>query len=121
MELLNKTILPIKQKGDGLSAAEINSMNNTINLLVDYVNIVFKKYCNLNAEVNDDTRVFTLSEAVLLVPSSRRTPGMTIRFLGDDNIYHTYIYLSSQVNNESWVDLNNWYPDNTVIDGGVWQ
>lgn len=120
MELLTKTILPVKQKGDTLSTAEVNSLNNTVNALVDCVNVLIKKYCNLNSEIGDDSRTFTLAEVVTLVPQSRRSPGMSVRFLGEDNIYHTYIYLNSEIGNAFWTNLENWYPDNTIIDGGVW-
>lgn len=121
MELIDKTILPIKQRGDGLSAAEINSINTTVNSLVDYVNACLKKYCDLNVEVGDNTRVFTLSSAIEAVPVGRRGLGMTIRFLNSSNLYSTYVYLGRELTTSAWRNQDNWTVDNTIIDGGEWQ
>lgn len=119
MELINKTILPTKSKGDGLSAAEINSINVAVNSLVDYVNSNLRKYCDLSIEKGDD-KSFTLTQAITAVPTARRSLGMTIRFLSsEDKLYHNYVFLGRDIS--AWDNLDNWYIDNSVIDGGVWQ
>lgn len=121
MELLNRTILPKKERGDGLTAAEINSMNDTINLLVSYVNKYLNKFCDINIEIDDNTKTFTLEAAIKAVPTNRRSLGMTIRFLKDeDNLYHNFVYLGKSLSEESWLDVENWFLDEYIIDGGEW-
>lgn len=121
MELINRTILPTKQKGDGLSAAEINSINNTVNSLVEYVNANLRKYCNLGIECGDSKK-YTLSTAISAVPEGRRSLGMTIKFLSsEDDLYHSYVYLGKELTSSAWLSIDNWFVDDTVIDGGVWQ
>jgi len=120
MELINKTTLPTKQRGDGLSAAEINSLNTTVNSLVDYVNANLKKFCNLNMEYGD-SRNFSLGEAISLIPVTRRSLGMTVRFLESSGKYVEYTYVGRNIDSSSWANTANWVLENTLIDGGVWR
>lgn len=120
MDTLSKTGVPIKSSGDSLSHQDINNINSTVNTNVTVSNYLLKNFCNLNDEVNDYSREFSLRDAINTVPISRRKPGMKIRFLSGAGIYSEYIY-SGDDSVGSWTDENNW--DNVsfnIIDGGEW-
>lgn len=122
MDLLNKTGVPIKYSGDGLSHKDINDINTTTNSCVDGVNYCIKDYCNINVEINDPDKTMTLKEAITLVPLSRRNFGMKVRFLDIENglSYSEYVYSGTVLGDEDWNNLNNWGSVINFIDGGEW-
>lgn len=123
MELLNKSGVALKSSGDGLSHQDVNAINSTANLAVGAINdAVLMNFCNINSEVNDYTRSFTLSTAVKVVPKSRRRPGLKIRYLNSEGIYSEYIYTgkNSVISDEEWEREFNWSISFTSIDGGEW-
>ena len=122
MELLNKTGVPIKTAGDGLSHREVNAINSTVNNAIDAANLDLINYCNINQEVNDYSRVFTLASAIRVVPARRRCSGMNIKFLSTSGQMVEYIFTSTkkELSEEDWLDLNNWSLPFIEIDGGEW-
>lgn len=87
MDLLDRTDVSNKNPGDSLTSADINSINNTVNAAVSYINENLKDFCNANAEINNYERKLTLSGAIRLVPEARRRSGLKIRFLGSEGAY----------------------------------
>ena len=120
MELLSKTTVSTKAQGDGLTAKDVNSINDVLNNLVDVANMYLKKYCDINLESNNNAAEYEFEEAVLLVPESRRSTGMKIKFRGVDGIFYEYVYTSESLTETSWKNKDNWNPVMTIIDGGEW-
>ena len=123
MELLNKSGVDKKASGDGLSHQDINAINSTANSAIEAINeSVLMNFCNINSEVNDYTRSFTLLTAVKVVPKSRRRPGMKIRYLNPEGVYSEYIYTgkSTVISDEEWEKELNWSISLTCLDGGEW-
>ena len=118
MNTLNQTGIPEKKIGDGLSAAEVNTINTTINQAVEVSNSFLRSFCNLNQESGDYSKTYTLSSAINSVPESRRNPGMMIRFLDKDGKYEQFIFIGSDV--KDWQTTNLWQPTVKSIDGGEW-
>ena len=58
MELLNKTGVPVKSSGDGLSHKDVNNINSAINNTVDVVNLDLINYCNINQEIKNYSKTF---------------------------------------------------------------
>lgn len=125
MELINKTGVPNKYSGDGLSHIELNSINSSTNKCIDGTNYLLKSFCNINVECNDFTRIFTLEQAINQVPVSRRSPGLRIRFLNEKKNYVEYTYSSNSIQEEDWINVSNWYnnspEERNIIDGGEWE
>ena len=122
--LLNKSGVPVKNPGDGLSHRDINNINSTVNSAIDVINLDLQDYCNLNQEVNNYSRIFTLSEAISLVPRSRRKQGLKIKYLASENpkSYHEYIFsFIGNFTDSDWENTNNWSLPFTEIDGGEWE
>lgn len=121
MNTLGKTGVSNKVSGDSLSHQDVNNINSTVNLNVDATNYLLKNFCNVNDEINDYSKIFSLEEAINQVPVNRRKPGMKIRFLDSSNIYREFIYMKSNTNQEDWINKANWMPDGVdIIDGGEW-
>lgn len=119
-ELLEKTGIPSKNKGDGLSSQELNIINSRINDEVDICNSYLRNFCNVNQEMGDDnyTIRMSLSEALKAIPESRRLPGMSIKFLTDSGKFVEMVYCGEDV--EGWELTENWAPIVSRIDGGEW-
>lgn len=116
MNLVNKTDVPVKNPGDKLTSQDINKINQILNQSVDAINYVLKLECNLNAEVGDYERIFTLEEAIELVPLGRRVLGILIQFLSKDGL-SCFRYKGG-----TWEDQGNWESvEFDYIDGGVWE
>ena len=123
MELLNKSGIAQKNSGDGLSHKDVNAINSTANAAVGAINdTVLMNFCNINSEVNDYARVFTLLSAVKIVPKNRRRPGLKIRYLNSEGVYSEYIYTGKNtvISDEEWEREFNWSISLTNIDGGEW-
>ena len=118
MNLLSRTGVPVKNPGDGLSAREINAINNTVNDTVDVANVYLKDYCNANFELGNLERQISLYEAITAVPSDRRTYGMTVRFLNHNGLWVTYSFLGSNISDD-W-DNEDYWVTGQIIDGGEW-
>ena len=120
IEYINKTGLNFTT-GHKLTLADLQIMNNTINKLVDAVNMINKGSININSEINDFSKSFTLSEAISTVSTTRRWKGMKIRFKNSENIYKEYSYIGNSVNDSDWNNISNWISEEpTLIDGGEW-
>ena len=119
MKLINKTGVPYKNPGDGLSAKEINAINSTVNNTVDVANVYLKDYCNANVELKSMTKQLTLEEATAAVPVDRRTKGMILRYLNIYGIWTESSFVGPSVSEEDWKNGNNW-AIGTSIDGGEW-
>lgn len=121
MNILEKTGVPIKTPGMKLSAEDINKINSTTNNCVDAINYLLVDTCNINEEVGDHTRSFTLAEAIKLVPSGRRYPGILIRFKEKTTLrYEEYTYMGDYTNTAEFENPENWGSGISVIDGGEW-
>lgn len=121
MDTLSKTGVPIKSSGDSLSHQDINRINTTVNSNIVASNYLLQNFCNINDEISDYEKKFTLSEAISQVPSSRRKSGMKIRFLSGAGNYIEYVYSGGDVSDDSWENTDNWSSSLVnIIDGGEW-
>ena len=121
MNTLEKTGVPTKYSGDGLSHQEVNATNSVANANVDATNMLLKNFCNVNDEINSYTRTFTLEEAIAQIPDTRRKPGITVKYLDIYNVFREYTYSGTDTSTENWENLENWCPGGVnEIDGGVW-
>ena len=120
MDTINNTGVPTKNKGDGLSASDINKINGTVNECVSAINPILKSYFNPNAEGGNFSRVYTESEAIEAVPESRRSIGLIVRY-NDVNVgYKEISFIGDSPNTDQWYDLTYWIANKRFIDGGEW-
>ena len=92
MNLVDKTGISF-ESGQGISARQLNTMNNAINALVDRVNFLLLGLYDINREIEDYERVFNLGEAIAIVMQNRRALGMKIRFKTESGLYAEYSYI----------------------------
>ncbi len=119
MDIINKTGVPHKNKGDGLSSSDVNRINSTVNLGIEANNLFLKSTFDINLEYGT-TRTYTLGEVIAQVPTSRRRIGMKIRFLNAPKEYEEFTYVGEDLEVETWNDTHNWSHDCNFIDGGEW-
>lgn len=140
MELLSKTTVATKAPGDGISAKDINSMNDTINAEVDYINTFLKSYCDVNILCGNLKKQFDLLTAIksIMARTKRRSIGMKIKFLNSDGNYSEYYYTGETTEDSNFILESNWVKSNVtpvvvedlpeeeekdlvnIIDGGEW-
>ena len=72
MNTINNTGVATKNKGDGLSASDVNAINGAVNLSVNAINSMLISNFNVNAESGNLNKFYTLEEAIALVPASRK-------------------------------------------------
>lgn len=119
MNTIKKTGVKHKNKGDGLTSGDINSINSATNNCVDALNLMMKAECNLNIETSNPDRKYTQSEAIAAVPLDRRIKGMKLRFFNGD-YYEEITFLGDSTDESEWNDIENWGTGGTIIDGGEW-
>ena len=118
MEYLRETGITFN-KGEQLTARKLQIMNDKINELVKTANNFLCGLCDINVELNDFDRVFTLPEAIGIVSQTRRMKGMKVRFLASNDCYVEYSYIGSTLEDSDWYNLENWSIfEDPVIDGG---
>jgi hypothetical protein len=133
MDLIPKTTVTHKNPGDIVTAADINSMNDTINTLVAVVNGFLRKWGDANLEAGVSKREFTLPEAALQIPLARRSVGMKLKFWNAGKVYAEYYYKGVTLDDNSWSNPDNWFASNlgaaindedgnvnNIVDGGEW-
>ena len=124
MTILTKTDFEFKP-GKGISASQLQEMNQRINLLVDAVNYLLLGVFDVNREFNAPDATYTLEEAIALVSEQRRAQGMKIRFRKNDNdnenlndIFVEYSYVGSSLESTEFNNPDNWTSGIDYIDGG---
>jgi hypothetical protein len=119
MDILTKTGVPTKYRGDGLSSSDINKINGTVNLEVDVANLFLRSIYDANLE-NGTTQPYTLQEVILQVPDSRKRLGMRVRFFSIEGEYVELVYMGEDLENINWRNPDNWKSGKTIniIDGG---
>lgn len=117
MKLINKTAAKFVD-GQKPTLADLQRLTETVNSLVEAVNLMLKGKVDLNFEYNDQERQFTISEAAEAVLNKRRAIGQKLRFKNMNNKYVEYSYVGSTLDEESWLDENNWVISLDTIDGG---
>ena len=133
MDLIQKTTVEEKKPGDIITAADINSINNTVNTLVAVVNGFLRKWGDANLEAGISKKEFTLPEAALQIPLARRSVGMKLKFFNAGQVYAEYYYKGTALDDNSWSNPNNWFASNlgaaindedenvnSIVDGGEW-
>lgn len=120
MELLSKTTVSIKGQGDSLTAKDINSINNTVNSLVELMNSYLMKYCDVNIECKNSTKTFIFKDAAKAVPVGRRNIGLKLKYRSIDGKFYEYVYSGTSLSEEEWLKEENWLPTMTTVDGGEW-
>jgi hypothetical protein len=118
MDIINKTGIPTKNKGDGLSSSDVNKINSAVNQSVDVSNMYLKSVYDANLENGGTSRFYTFDEVVLLVPQNRRRIGLKIRFLMSSGFFEELVYVGDDMETTSWIDRNNWSHGGSIIDGG---
>ena len=121
ISLINRTGIRF-DTGAKLKASDLNILNNTINSLVDAVNVILMTQGNVNIEEGTETsNVYTLEQALIHVPTARRIPGMKLVFKSSQSEWMEYTYIGNDGEDDHWYDDKNWVPADssvTVIDGG---
>lgn len=117
--IINKTGVATKNKGDGLSASDVNKINGTVNTIVDAINPILASVFNVNAELGN-TNTYTLAEAIRLVPPVRRGKGLEVKYLNRAGALDGSIYYGDTTEDTDWENLDNWGNSLRVIDGGEW-
>lgn len=117
MDIINKTGIPTKNKGDGLSSTDVNKINSAVNQNVEVSNMYLKTIYDANLE-NGTNHFYTFDEVVLLVPANRRRVGLKIRFLMSSGFFEELTYVGDDLEIGSWKDHNNWCHGGSIIDGG---
>ena len=124
MNILTKTSFRF-EAGKGISASQLEEMNQRINLLVDAVNYLLFGVFDVNREFNAFDATYTLEEALALVSEQRRALGMKIRFRKQDNdnenlndLFVEYSYLGSSLETSEFLNPDNWTSGVDYIDGG---
>ena len=117
--IISKTGVSTKNKGDGLTASDVNKISGTVNTVVDAINPILASYFNVNAELGSSNS-YTLSEAIELVPRNRRGKGIDVKFLNKLGSYNSYTYYGETDSDDDWRNLNNWENSVNIIDGGEW-
>ena len=119
MNFINKTGLEftVAQK---LTASDLKILNNTINTLVDAVNNLLQGLYDLNIELKNFDRTFSLEEAISIVSNERRIRGMKLRFRNKSGKFVEYSYVGNTLDSIDWNNQNNWLTTLEVIDGGTW-
>ena len=117
MDIIQKTGIPTKNKGDGLSSADFNKINSAVNQNVEANNLYLKSIFDANLEMGTD-RYYTLGEAISLVPANRRRIGFRVRFLSSPGFYDEQTFNGDSL--EDWSDLSKWGHGGGIIDGGEW-
>lgn len=115
MDIINKTGVPTKNKGDNLSSSDFNRVNSAVNLSVEASNLYLKSIFDVNLELGTD-RYYTLSEAISLVPNNRRRTGFRVRFHNSSGFYNEQTFIGDDL--DDWYDTNKWSHGGDIIDGG---
>lgn len=119
MEYLNKTGLDFSA-GQKLKASDLKIMNNSINNIINVINNLLRGLYDLNIELNDFDRTFTLGEAIQMIANVRRSRGMKLRFLNKNNKYVEYSYVGTTLDTIDWNNQDNWTTTLEIVDGGTW-
>lgn len=115
MDIIQKTEIPTKNKGDGLSSSDFNKINSAVNQNVEANNLYLKSLFDANLELGTE-KYYTLEEVIALVPASRRRIGFRVRFLRSSGFYDEQIFIGDSL--EDWNDLKKWGHGGGIIDGG---
>lgn len=121
-DLISKTGVGPFQAGSRLSSADINAINDTLNTLVDTVNMILKGSANINLEEGSNFQKYTIQAAAEKIPESRRSYGMRLFFRDTEDRWGTHTYNGETLDDGDWTNPENWIPnaDTGVIDGGEW-
>jgi hypothetical protein len=100
--------------GQKLTSDAINKMNDTINSLVQKVNLVMKTEININLELGDGK--YDLSDFLYMIPENRRIKGIKVRFINKLGEWTECIYTGND-----FEDPKSWNLSiGKNIDGGEW-
>ena len=118
--------------GEALSSSKLNSIIKKENEIIDRINNILKSFCDINQETGLQ-KVYSLADAVKIVPNERRSFTMKIRFIenadtdNNNNLknirFAEYFYTGPMgFTNDDWIDTNNWSKNvPKIIDGGEWE
>jgi hypothetical protein len=116
MDIIQKTGIPTKNKGDGLSSSDVNKINSAVNQNVEANNLYLRSIFDANLEMGTD-RYFTLEEVIPLVPANRRRIGFRVRFLSSSGFYSELTFIGDSL--DYWNDMKCWgHGNGNIIDGG---
>lgn len=122
MEYLKETGISFNT-GDVLTARKLQTLNDTINQLVRVVNDMLEGKCDINVELNNFNRSFTLKNAIGVVSRTRRQLGMKVRYFDkSQKKYLEYSYIGTDIEDDNWMNTKNWVAcDETLVDGGEFE
>lgn len=118
--------------GEALSSSKLNSIIEKENEIIDTINNILKSFCDINQETGLQ-RVYSLEQAIAIVPVNRRSFTMKIRFIenadtdNNNNLinirFAEYFYTGPMgFTNDDWINPENWSKNvPNIIDGGEWE
>lgn len=122
----------ILNSGEALTSSKINSIITKENEIIDTINKILKSFCDINQETGLQ-RVYSLEQAIAIVPVNRRSFTMKIRFIenadtdNNNNLinirFAEYFYTGPMgFTNDDWINPENWSKNvPNIIDGGEWE
>lgn len=102
----------------GATKNQLEQIVNKINELVRAENKRMTLEVNLNQEYGDATRTFDITEALTLSKNIMKAAGLRLRFLGKSGRYTEYSYTGDTLDDNDWMNLDNWCTVIETIDGG---
>lgn len=122
IDKVNKSPLGTKKAGDILYHQEINSLNNTLNSSIDTLNTQLKTTINVNLEMGTPGTPYALRDAIKLIPSERRVPGIVVRYLDMETKYYLEYTYQGKEPEKDWENMDMWTinGESVWIDGGEW-
>lgn len=117
MKTLKKTGISF-ESGQKLTASDLQKLNNTVNNIVDAVNLMLKGKVDLNIELGDTEKTYSLKQAIEAAKNIRRELGQKIRFRALSGNFVEYSYIGKDLSDMSWSTEDNWTTSLDLIDGG---
>ena len=122
MNIIKKTDVHF-EPGTKLNVDDLNKISTTLDAVIDNVNAIVLSCFDVNLELGDYNRTFTLSEAISIISSIRRQLGMRIRFKVEGGLVAEvaeYYYIGETVADSNFSNTDNWVTTTpSIIDGGM--
>ena len=102
----------------GVTKRQMEAIVAKINELVTAANKQIILEINLNQAFNDPERQFNLGQALEASLNIVRAYGIRLKFLNPSGRYAEYAYLGTSLEDEDWLNEDNWCTIVSVVEGG---